>query len=77
MFRRRRFRKITKQFSNFSTNELYSYAYYLLIMAKLNHENLYSIDFSQTLYSIARKLRKIEQLSLVLENCILQLKKNG
>lgn len=77
MFRRRRFRKSTKQFSNFSTNELYSYAYYLLIMAKLNHENLYSIDFSQTLYSIARKLRKIEQLSLVLENCILQLKKDG
>lgn len=77
MFRRRRFRKITKQFTNLSTNELYSYAYYLLTMVKSNNENIYTIDFSQTVYSIARKLRKIEQFSLILETYIQQFKEEG
>jgi hypothetical protein len=74
MFRRRHFRKISKQFTNLSTNELYSYAYYLLTMVKSNYENIYTIDFSQTVYSIARKLRKIEQFSLILETYIKQFK---
>jgi hypothetical protein len=74
MFRRRHFRKITKQFTNLSTNEIYSYAYYLFTMVKSNNENIYTIDFSQTIYSIARKLRKIEQFSLILETYIKQFK---
>jgi hypothetical protein len=77
MFRRRHFRKISKQFTNLSTNELYSYAYYLLTMVKSNNENIYNIDFSQTIYSIARKLRKIEQFSLILETYIKQFKEKG
>lgn len=77
MFRRRHFRKITKQFTNLSTNEIYSYAYYLFTMVKSNNENIYTIDFSQTIYSIARKLRKIEQFSLILENYIKQFKEKG
>jgi hypothetical protein len=77
MFRRRHFRKITKQFTNLSTNEIYSYAYYLFTMVKSNNENIYNIDFSQTIYSIARKLRKIEQFSLILETYIKQFKEKG
>ena len=77
MFRKRHFRKITKQFTNLSTNEIYSYAYYLFTMVKSNNENIYTIDFSQTIYSIARKLRKIEQFSLILETYIKQFKEKG
>ena len=46
-------------------------------MVKSNNENIYTIDFSQTVYSIARKLRKIEQFSLILEKYIQQLKSEG
>ena len=65
MIRRRSFRRIKKtkkSFASLSTKELYSYAYYLYTASKVDDESDIAIEFYETIYTLAKKLKKKEKI---------------
>ena len=70
----RRVRKFNKSFANLSTNEIYSYAYYLYTASKVDEESDITIDFYETIYTLAKKLKKKKKFEDVLNLCIENLK---
>ena len=66
----RRIRKINKSFARLSTKELYSYAYYLYTASKVDDEFDIGIEFYETIYTLAKKLKKKKRFENVLDLCI-------
>ena len=80
MIRSRRLRhslRLFKSFSNLSTSEMYSYAFYLYTAAKVDKDMSLNFDFYETIISLAKKLGKTEELSFVLSECVYELEKNN
>ena len=80
MIRSRRLRhslRLFKSFSNLSTSELYSYAFYLYTAAKVDKDISLNFDFYEVIIFLAKKLGKTEELSFVLSECVYELEKNN
>ena len=73
----RRIRKINKSFARLSTKELYSYAYYLYTASKVDDEFDIGIEFYETIYTLAKKLKKKKRFENVLDLCIKDLEEKS
>lgn len=73
---RRSYRSV-KSFSNLSTSELYSYAFYLYTAAKVDKDISLNFDFYEVIIFLAKKLGKTDELSLVLSECVYELENNN
>ena len=78
MFRRRRLiRRTSKHFRDLSVSELYSYAYYMYLIGRTFDECSTPIEFYMITYDLVRKLGRLEEYSLALQECVKDLEEKN